>query len=149
MNYGFKKPTLVNETSDGRNIVLLEDLVYVAKNGVQYLMPTGSKSDGASTPKAIWNLIPPFGTYWMGTVLHDGAYRNVLQSLNADGTRSPVTLTRDQSDDLLLEAMDSLGVEMLLRDAIYEGVHLGGEIPFDDDRRVKLAVYRASLSKSV
>ena len=149
MEYGFKKPTLVNETSDGRNVVLLEDLVYVAKNGIQYLLPTGSQSDGASTPKAIWNIIPPFGTYWKGTVLHDGAYRNVLQVLNSDGTWALATLARDQSDDLLLEAMESLNVELLLREAIYEGVHLGGEIPFDDDRRVKLAVYRASLSKSI
>ena len=85
MEYGFKKPTLIVETGDGHNVVLPEPLVYVAKNSVTYVMPTGSKSDGASTPKAIWNLIPPFGTYWLGTVLHDGAYRNVLQALNSDG----------------------------------------------------------------
>jgi hypothetical protein len=147
MEYGFKKSTVLNETGDGRNVVLREDLLYVTKSGIQYKMPTGSPSDGASTPKAIWNLIPPFGTYWMGTVLHDGAYRNVLQVLNNDGTWTLATLTRDQSDDLLLEAMESLSVDLLLREAIYEGVHLGGEIPFDDDRRVKLKAYRASISK--
>lgn len=147
MEYGFKKPTLANETSDGRNIVLLEDLIYAAKNGVILKMPIGSPSDGASTPRAIWQLIPPFGPYWRGTVLHDGAYRNLLLQLNTDGSWTPITFNRDQSDDLLLEAMESMGVDLLLREAIYEGVHLGGDIAFDDDRRIKLKSYRLSLSK--
>ena len=147
MEYGFKKRTLANETADGRQIALLEDLIYVTKKGVILKMPNGSPSDGASTPRAIWQLIPPFGPYWLGTVLHDGAYRNILWQLNADGTWTLITLTRDESDDLLLEAMESLGVDLLLREAIYEGVHLGGGVAFDDDRRVKLKAYRLSLSR--
>jgi len=149
MEHGFSKTTLDNRTSDGHNIMLLEDLVYVTKAGDILCMPTGTVSDGASTPRAIWQVIPPFGPYWLATVFHDGGYRNTILKINLDGTRSVVTLTRDQCDDLLLEGMESLGVSLLLREAIYEGVHLGGEIAFDDDRRVKLKAYRASLSKPV
>lgn len=133
MSFGFAKTTLDVRTSNGRDVTLLEPLVYTAKSGEVITAPVGTVSDGASTPRVIWQVIPPFGPYWMATVLHDYLYRL---------TKQP----RDYCDNMLMEAMESLGVEFLLREAIYEGVHLGGEVAFNDDRRVKLLAFMNHLA---
>lgn len=124
---GFSKPTLKCETSDGRMFTLLEPLVYTAKSGEVIIVPVGATTDGASTPKVIWNIIPPFGTYWLAAVLHDYLYR-VTKRL------------KNECDSLLLEAMESMGVDLVLREAIYEGVHFGGQVSFDEDRFFKIQV---------
>lgn len=128
----FKNDSLSVSTRDGRDITLLEELVYVTEAGETITVPVGSQADGCSTPKAVWNLIPPFGAYWMAAVLHDYLYRK---------TERP----KEECDLLFLEAMKSLGVDLLLRQTIYEGVHLGGAWSFDDDRRPKL---KALLTRS-
>lgn len=119
---GFKTPTVKVETADGRNVVLLEPMVYVTRSGEEIVVPAGATSDGASTPKLMWNLIPPFGVYWKAAVLHDFLYRC---------TDRP----RPECDRLLLEAMESLNVETLERDAIYEGVREFGNLAFLSDRK--------------
>lgn len=121
----FKNTDIAVRTSDGHNFVLLEELVYVTEAGETITAPVGATTDGCSTPKEIWNMIPPFGQYWMGAVLHDYLYRM---------SGKP----KDQCDLIFLEAMQSLGVDLLLRETIYEGVHLGGEWSFNDDRHPKL-----------
>lgn len=118
----FKQRTLKVETHDGHNITLLEPLVYVTEAGETITIPAGAESDGASTPQVIWNQLPPFGTYWLATVLHDFLYR--LSSK-----------TQLECDDLLFEAMCSLGVSKFAREAIYAGVRVGGKGAFDQDRR--------------
>jgi hypothetical protein len=122
---GFAKPTLRVETSDGRYCTLLEDLVFTAANGEVIVAPAGTTTDGASTPKEIWSLIPPFGSYWLAAVLHDFLYRI---------SKRP----KHECDGLLLEAMVSLGVEKVLRDAIYQGVALGGLPSFAEDRKIDI-----------
>lgn len=133
MTQGFQNLPLEVSTRDGRNFVLLKESVYVAKDGTQYCLPFGAESDGASTPQAIWNLIPPFGPYWPAAVLHDCAYRNTLQIWNgSDWVKA--SLSKNECDDLLLEAMASLGVGMVERETIYEGVVIGGTSSFEKDR---------------
>lgn len=117
----FRSSKLAVESSDGRNFTLLEDLVFDSKSGVTYTAPAGSQTDGASTPAFLWPTIPPFGPYWLAAVLHDWAYRYSQ-------------VPKGVCDDLLLEAMESLGVNKALSDAIYEGVHWAGMDSFDTDR---------------
>jgi len=126
----FKNTDLAVRTSDGRNIVLLEDLVYVTEAGETIIVPVGSTADGCSTPREVWNLLPPFGQYWLAAVLHDFLYRKT-------------TRTQAECDLLFLEAMKSLDVDLLIRETIYEGVHLGGSWAFNDDRRLKLQALAA------
>lgn len=121
---GFLKTSLAVETSDGRNFTLLEPLSFVAKSGRAFVVPVGSTTDGASTPGILWAQMPPFGKYWLAAVLHDWAYRYS-------------DLTKDDCDSLLLEAMRDLDVEQLEADAIYEGVRLGGQQSFDEDRAAR------------
>ena len=130
----FKQTDLTVKTSDGRNCVLLEPLVYFSPQfGQTFRAPVGAKTDGASTPPALWTTLPPFGVYWLAAVIHDAAYQDTLQVFTGtDWTRA--RLTKDQADNLLKEAMDSLGVSERESIVIYEGVHFGGADAFRDDR---------------
>jgi hypothetical protein len=120
----FNQTNFKVETSDGRNVRLLESFTYVTEvNG--YLekieVPAGTKSDGASTPKAIWNIIPPFGPHWRAAFLHDYLYRSTKRS-------------RKECDDIFLEAMINLDVDKITRDTIYTAVRAAGDHSFDEDR---------------
>ena len=106
---------------DGRSFVLLEAFDFFRPSGEKITVPVGTKSDGASTPRLIWDAIPPFGSYWPAAYLHDFLYRN---------TQRP----KEECDTILNEAMVALNVEDVERINIYEGVHLGGWKSFDDDR---------------
>jgi Protein of unknown function (DUF1353) len=102
-------------------MVLLDSFSYTSKTGRVVTVPVGATSDGASTPREIWSFIPPFGTYWMAAFLHDYLYRST-------------DLPKDVCDSLLEEAMEDLCVDAIERDAIYEGVALGGQSDFNQDR---------------
>ncbi|MGA2160527.1 MAG: DUF1353 domain-containing protein [Dehalococcoidia bacterium] len=123
MNNGFVDAFISTTSGDGRIFTLLAPLVYVTKNGEVVTVPAGTPTDGASTPAGLWVTIPPFGKYWLAAILHDYLYRF---------TSRP----KDECDNLLLEAMESLGVDEIEAHTIYEGVHLFGQAAFDEDRRV-------------
>ena len=127
---GFQSKIAEVLTTDGRNFKLLKSITYISEAGITYIMPAGAPSDGASTPAILWPKIPPFGDYWLAAYLHDCAYQNTLQL--SDGTKAK--LLKSQCDDLLKEAMLSLGVDKVMVDTIYEGVVLGGWEAFKDDR---------------
>ncbi len=124
-------------THDGRNVILAEDVFYFSGDGTCYCAPSGSTSDGCSTPPELWPSIPPFGTYWLAAVFHDCAYRGTLTIWSADGAVRNANLTKVQSDDLFLSAMMELGTPLVERNTIYEGVHLFGWKAFRDDRETK------------
>jgi len=128
----FQATNIAIRTGDGRNVILLEDLIYVSESGQVIIAPIGNRSDGASTPKEIWALIPPFGLYWLAALLHDGGYQDSLWQMLPDGTKVKLTLTKEQCDLLLLEAMVSLGVDLLLREAGW-----GLDRPEDTEFRVE------------
>lgn len=128
---GFNDLPFKVSSSDGRNFILLEEVIYQTADGKLYIMPAGAGSDGASTPPEIWLNFPPFGTYWPAAYLHDCAYRGTL--LNMD--RTPAMLSKDDCDNLLKEAMVVCGTHEFTRIAIYEGVALGGQPAFDTDRK--------------
>jgi hypothetical protein len=118
----FQSQDLAVRTSDGHNFTLLEPLVYQANDGRVFRAAIGATTDGASTPSIGWNLLPPFGQYWRAAVIHDSAYRVTLEQQRMDGTWVRVALPKDQADALLLEAMESLGVDFETRETIYEAV---------------------------
>lgn len=133
MNSGFKNLPLKVSSKDGRNFILLEPAIYQATDGSLYSMPVGAASDGASTPSELWPLIPPFGSYWPAAYLHDCAYRDTLQVWDG-GKFILATLPKTRCDELLRESMESLGVSLVERDTIFEGVVIGGTSSFDSDR---------------
>ena len=132
MSPGFNNLPFKVSSSDGRNFILLEDVIYLTQDGSKsYIMPAGASSDGASTPPEIWLNFPPFGTYWPAAYLHDCAYRGTLQTL--DGKLA--MLSKNDCDELLKDAMIACGTHQFTRDAIYEGVALAGQSSFDSDRK--------------
>ena len=142
MQPGFNPPIFKVATSDGRNFVLLEPVVYLTGDGSKAcILPAGATSDGASTPPEIWLNFPPFGGYWQAAFLHDCAYRDTLQ--NPDGTWS--TLPKDDCDALLKDAMTVAGTHTFTKDAIYEGVALGGASSFANDRRAGRGAFLVNL----
>jgi len=121
LKYGFNVPFFKVGSSDGHNVILLEGFTYTAKDGEVVEAFPHMGSDGASTPQAMWNVMAPFGIYWMAAVLHDICYR-YLQ------------LPKGRCDELLLEAMELLGTSEFEAHTIYEGVHLFGWNSFNEDR---------------
>ena len=130
---GFDKDEISCKTGDGRNFTNLEPFSYTAKNGINYTVPVGSTTDGASTPSALWATIPPFGKYWLSAWLHDYFYRSTQ-------------IAKELADELLFEAMLSEGVSMIEAKIIYEGVKLGGLSAFRKDRTVEVTVTNSSAS---
>lgn len=130
---GFAKPTVDVRTTDGRNFELLEQPEYIAKDGTHYRGIVGAKSDGASTPPAIWPHFPPFGPWWLPAVMHDCGYRCSLEQLMPSGKWLRVQLDKEKIDSLFLEAMESQGVGEVDRMMIYEAVKNFGSKAFADD----------------
>ena len=60
-------------TQDGERIIQLnQPLVYYSDHlGRSVSVPKGFRSDGASVPRALWWIYPPFGRYLEAAVVHD------------------------------------------------------------------------------
>lgn len=121
---GFNKQYVKVTESDGLHVVLAENLQFTRRNKVVITIPKGTESDGASTPKILWSIIPPFGPYWKECLLHDYCYRYT-------------TYSKRDSDDILLEAMEIAKISWLTRKTIYWGVRMFGQYSFNSDRKVQ------------
>lgn len=116
------------EDNDGFPFELLEPLVYLSKEIVppgkvgKITVPAGFKTDYASIPKLLWNILPPVGRYDRAAVIHDYLYQN-------NG------VTRLQADNVLLEAMRVLNVPAWQRGMIYSGVRIGGWVTWNRYRK--------------
>jgi hypothetical protein len=132
----FSTETLTVSTSDGWHFVLLEPFTYTALDGRVITVPVGTTSDGASTPREIWNFIPPFGTYWKAAFLHDYLYRDTQ-------------LPKVRCDDLLKEAMECLNVDPVEVKTIYEGVNLGGQCSFNQDRAAQTSTLSGPAAPAI
>lgn len=129
----FQTNSIKVSTSDGRNFVLLEPLVFFCNDGRIYRGIVGGQTDGASVPQAIWDVYPPFGKYWIAAVIHDMAFRCTLEHQQPDGSWLRVQLDKTTCDALLLEAMDSLGVDQTTRQIIFRAVSEFGDGAFSGD----------------
>ena len=118
----FIPDTFVVTTVDGHNFTLVGDVHYLSKDNTDILIPAGSQSDGASTPCAIWNIIPPFGPYWRAAFLHDFLYRCT-------------TIPKEQCDSIFREAMLEYGTSFSEAETIYAAVALVGIEAFRKDRQ--------------
>lgn len=71
-----------------------ENIVPKGDNPWHYMIPSGYISDGASTPRILWSIIPPFGRYLKAAVIHDYGYTN-----------NPAELSRKEIDEIFLRQM--------------------------------------------
>lgn len=111
MKIVFTNEPWYEDLPDGRHRRLLRDVV-VLVDGRPILIPAGFVTDGASIPRGLWNLLPPFGKYTKAAILHDWLYQFG-------------EFTRSQADFIFLEAMKTLGVALWKRQIMYAGVRVG------------------------
>jgi hypothetical protein len=112
---------------DGQSSVLMADLKYeIGTTNFTIVVPAGFVTDFASTPRAIWAVLPPFGTYQLAAVVHDFLYWDQ-------------GCTREQADALLRVAMEESKVGPAKRDVIWEAVRKFGGTAWADNARAKAA----------
>ena len=77
------------------------------------LVPEGFISDGASVPRCLWSIYPPFGKYLEAAVVHDWfCVNHEVDSVTAA--------------NVFREAMQVCGVNIWRRNKMYWAVRLGG-----------------------
>lgn len=102
------------EDDNGLPFTLIATLVYISDLLKRTItVPSGFKTDLASIPQVLWNILPPVGSYDHAAVLHDFLYQ-------FGG------VTRAEADGVLNEAMELAQVNRVKRWAIYSGVRVGG-----------------------
>lgn len=131
----FLTPLITKHISSGRK-ELVEPLQYEASNGTIYVVPAGFYSDGASVPRPVWALYPPFGdSYEPAAWLHDYLYAFAEDVSGTDKGH----ISRAEADGLFDEAMESLNYRRSGRLMIFNAVRMFGWLPW---RR-----YRAEAKK--
>lgn len=117
---------LAFEDEGGFPFRLLKPLIYTSLYSGQIFVPKGFKTDMASIPRLLWNLLPPIGTYDKAAVLHDFLYAT-----------APHGMSRKEADVILNQAMEICGVGSFRRFIIYAGVRVGGWVPWNHYRHLE------------
>jgi hypothetical protein len=120
-------PTPFTPFGDGQYSVLIAPLTYrIGESSFTITVPAGFVTDFASTPRAIWAILPPTGRYQLAAVVHEFLYWDQ-------------GCTRRQADDLLRAAMAESQVGSKSRDIIYYAVRSGGEGAWTENSLAKAA----------
>lgn len=127
MTHGFFQRSVKFLSADGRNDTLLEPLQFKSAAGHLYRVPSGSTTDGMSTPPIVRSLpgFEPTGAHWFSAILHDAAYRGTLERFRFTGYQR-ANLTRTQADQLFDDALATQGVGPIRRGLIYHALRLFG-----------------------
>ena len=120
---------LIIEDDGGFPFSLAAVLTYVTniRHLGTFVVPVGFKTDYASIPRLLWNVLSPVGRYDAAAVLHDYLYRT--------GKLHGQPISRADADAIFNEAMTVLKVDMLQRWVIYAGVRVGGWVVWNNYRR--------------
>jgi hypothetical protein len=100
--------------------------------------------DGASVPRVLWNIIPPWGSYSGAALVHDWLYRT--RTSCASSTK---TITKEEADRVFYELMLEDGVRKSRAWAMWQAVALWGGVAWsqmkkdDDDKLVEAALATA------
>lgn len=102
-------------------------------------IPVGFLTDGASVPRFLWSLIPPWGSYGQAAVLHDWLCENPYHLYQS----KRIAMNRAEVDAVLYEALEVLQVNSVVRKAIKVGVDLNrfvsrGKTDPTDPRKIAL-----------
>jgi len=113
-------PPVLTPFADNQQWMLVKDFIYVmGSTRVAITVPKGFVTDFASIPQAFWTLgFSPNGKYSRAAIVHDFLYWSQ-------------GCTRLEADNILLIAMKESAVPPTTRDAIYQGVRLGGGSAWD------------------
>ena len=127
MEIGFKESEiLLSVPTSGDLRTTKSELTYftVIVREQLILVPVGVKTDLGSIPAILQVFFPKDGKAMFGYILHDYLYQMGMFS-------------RSQSDDMLEEAMKSLGVSWWRRKSVRGGLRIGGWVAWDRHRNNK------------
>jgi len=122
---GFKEDTvLLSVPTSGDLRTTKSELTYFTKVVQEQLVlvPVGVKTDLGSIPTFLQVFFPKDGKAMFGYILHDYLYKTGM-------------FTRGQSDDMLEEAMESLGVTWWRRKSVRGGLRVGGWVAWNRHRK--------------
>lgn len=107
-------------TDDWRLWILTASLIWREPDGLAVIVGDEFVTDGASIPRFLWAIYPPFGPWARAGVLHD-----YLCCLVAAGYPHPIAPTRSAADAVFYRALAAL--EIPPRDAfcLWLGARLG------------------------
>lgn len=118
MRYGFENPLDVRiPDADDLRTVLSPFSFWSQVLNARVCVEAGFQTDYASTPRLLWQVLPPTGRYTKAAVIHDWLYTHQ-------------GVTRAEADAVFYEAMEHLGVHWLTRRVMWAGVRLGGWVPW-------------------
>lgn len=109
----FDREMVSADTKDGLHHVLTAPLTYFTDSGEEVTAPKGFWTDGASVPRFLWRLYPPFGEYFRAAVIHDFMYYRGA-------------FVRSKCDAIFKEAICSCGCSRTTQNILYLGVRIGG-----------------------
>jgi hypothetical protein len=118
----FTKPVRV-EVLNYRRFKLLEGFDYYRSGNPEDIIsvPAGFETDFATTPRALWGILPPTGTgknrYCQCSVLHD----------YLGDAACTIAVTRKEADNIFLESMLALKVNKFIAYLFYYNVRLFGK----------------------
>jgi hypothetical protein len=104
--------TLRLDYIDGYMWSLVEAFSFTDTEGIVHTAPEKFKTNFASTPKFMWSVLPPTGSYGPAAVIHDFLV----------ATKS---VSRDRADEIFLEMLIVLKVNPVKRWVLYRGVRIG------------------------
>jgi len=125
MNIGFKENHIllsVPLTGDIRTTKSILTYYTEIFKSQLLLVPEDTETDLGSIPQMFQNVFPKDGKAMFAYILHDYLYKTGL-------------FTRKESDDILEEAMKSLGVSWWRRKAVREGLRVGGWVAWNKYRK--------------
>ena len=109
----------VPRTGDIRT--LQSKLTYIY-SGTRLSVPIGIQTDLGSIPQALQNIFPKDGKAMFAYILHDWLYQTTIFS-------------QDVCDEILEDAMKSLGVSWWRRKSVHLGLKLGGFVAYNNYKK--------------
>jgi hypothetical protein len=120
-------PVPLTPFGDGEDSVLTQNLQYrVLQTTFVIVVPAGFVTDFASTPRALWSVIPPSGRYQLAAVVHDFLYWDQ-------------GCTREEADAIFRVAMAESNVKPFERDLMWQAVRRFGGSPWKENATAKQA----------
>lgn len=133
MKDGFIDHVALVATGDGLNVVHHRP-IHFWLNGKMYRIAVGSTSDGLSSPRIFWSILPPFGkNRWLSANAHDAAYRGTLEVFE-NGQWRKVSHKEYWDERMILKLLISQGDSKPMAHVIYRVLRLFGWKAFNADR---------------
>lgn len=118
----FDREMVSSDTNDGWHHVLTAPLTYITASSESVMAPVGFWTDGASVPRFLWRVFPPFGKYFRAAVIHDFMYYRGA-------------FVRSKCDAIFREAVLACGCNKATAYTLWAGVRVGGWVAYGNYRK--------------